>query len=320
MPVYPLSVSAAADLKALLGLMRILKRTGARVLHTHNRWEDALGCAAARLTKVRWVTTLHDRINTDQEGNRDLSRKASLYGAILRRADLVLANSRATAADAVAEAGLDAARVVPITNGQDLSRLEGVVADASLLPAAACRVGLFARVRGTALQKKGIPEYVEAAASALRGGAEASFFLVGGTDGAGEEAGRLAREAGIPPERWRSVGWVQDARPLMAASDVVVCPSRFEGLPRALLEAMGLGRAVAGTAVDGIAELVRDGVDGLLVPARDPEALGRAIARLAGDPALRSRLGEAAGRRVREDYGAGKMAREHEEAYGRLGE
>jgi len=106
----------------------------------------------------------------------------------------------------------------------------------------------------------------------------------------------------------------------MAATDVVVCPSRFEGLPRALLEAMGLGRAVVGTAVDGIAELIRDGVDGLLVPARDPEALAGAIARLVADPALRARLGDAAARRVREDYGAARMAREHEAAYLRLGE
>jgi len=62
------------------------------------------------------------------------------------------------------------------------------------------------------------------------------------------------------------------------------------------------------------ADLIRDGVDGLLVPARDPEALARLVA----DPGLRGRLGEAAAKRVREDYGAGRMAREDEEAYGRM--
>ncbi|MEK6591727.1 MAG: glycosyltransferase, partial [Pseudomonadota bacterium] len=96
-------------------------------------------------------------------------------------------------------------------------------------------------------------------------------------------------------------------------------PSRFEGLPRSLMEAMGLGRPVVGTAVDGIAEIVEDGVSGLLVPPRDPGALAAAVLKLAGDPGLRERLGKAAALRVRERYGAARMAREHEAAYLRLG-
>lgn len=313
-PVHPLSIRSGTDLGGAFRLAAILRETGAGILHTHNRWEDGLGAALRRLRPgLRWITTLHDRFNMDQEGNRVRTLRARLYARLLRGADLVLANSRMTAEDAVGEAGLDPARVRPITNGQDLSRLEGVRPDPSLLPQASCRVGLVARVRGVAIQKKGVPEFLEAAAIVLKEGGDASFTVLGGDEAAIHEMNRLA--AGLPASRWRALPFSGDPRPLMAALDVLVCPSRFEGLPRSLMEAMGMGRAVVGTAVDGIAEIVEDGVSGLLVPPRDPQALARAILRLAKDPETRALLGRAAAARVRDRYGAARMAREHEEAY-----
>ncbi len=322
--VYPLSIRRATDLAAGWRLKHLLQSTGADILHTHNRWEDGLAFLLKELTHgMTWVTTLHDRLNMDQEGIRVRTLKGRLYCRMLRRADLVLANSRATARDAVEEAGLDPARVVAITNGQDLGRLEGVSPARELLasgkvPAQACRVGLFARVRGAAIQKKGIPEFIDAAARVLRAGVDASFTLVGADAGAIEAADRMLGRGLFTVDSWRAIGFLEDARPLMKACDIVVCPSRFEGLPRSLMESMGLGRAVVGTAVDGIAEIIQDGENGLLVPPQDPLALSEAILRLAGDPALRVRLGEAAARRVRDRYGAALMAREHEEAYQRL--
>ncbi|GEM_PF-742980 len=322
--VHPLRIRGGADLLGLWRLKRILQETQADILHTHNRWEDALGYALTKLVdNLCWVTTLHDHLNMDQQGLRVRTLKGRLYCALLRRARLVMANSRATTQDAIEEARLDPARVLAITNGQDLARLEGVSAAPGLLalgqvPSTAIRVALFARVRGTAIQKKGIPEFVQAAALVLKAGLDASFTLVGADEGAADEVDRIAGHGVFPQDSWKVIHFVEDARPLMKACDIVVCPSRFEGLPRSLMEAMGLGCAVVGTAVDGIAEIIESEKSGLLVPPRDPQALASAIQRLAGDPALRARLGEAAAKRVRSDYGAALMAREHEEAYARL--
>ncbi|HEY3396309.1 MAG TPA: glycosyltransferase [Armatimonadota bacterium] len=83
---------------------------------------------------------------------------------------------------------------------------------------------------------------------------------------------------------------------------VVTEEGRMDGLPVALMEAAAAGLPLVSTAVAGIPELVVDGVTGLLVPQRDPEALAAAIARLLEDEDLRARLGQAARRRVEEEF------------------
>jgi glycosyltransferase involved in cell wall biosynthesis len=75
-----------------------------------------------------------------------------------------------------------------------------------------------------------------------------------------------------------------------------------EGVPRTLIESAAAGRPIITTAMPGCRDVVRDGKEGLLVPAGDIEAAALAIARLAGDPALRARLGAAAHARFLENF------------------
>jgi glycosyltransferase involved in cell wall biosynthesis len=92
------------------------------------------------------------------------------------------------------------------------------------------------------------------------------------------------------------LGWL-DADGVAAAlieADIVVLPSLSEGLPVALLEALGYGKAVVATRVGGIPEIVTHGIDAVLVEPGNADALARAIAELAADPARRGRLGRAA--------------------------
>jgi glycosyltransferase involved in cell wall biosynthesis len=90
-------------------------------------------------------------------------------------------------------------------------------------------------------------------------------------------------------------GYVADLDPYWRAADVFVLPSYAEGSGSlSLLEAMRHGKASVASNVDGLPEDVTDGRDGLLVPPRDAAALARALERLAGDAALRGRLGAAA--------------------------
>lgn len=114
---------------------------------------------------------------------------------------------------------------------------------------------------------------------------------------------RLATRLGIIG-RVRFLGWREDVPSLLAAADLLVCPSLHEPLGNVVIEAWSAGLPVVATASDGPAGLIRDGESGILVPlpgTRDggPQALADAIERVCRDPALRARLGKA-GRRAYE--------------------
>ncbi|HEX5911265.1 MAG TPA: glycosyltransferase family 4 protein [Thermoleophilaceae bacterium] len=103
---------------------------------------------------------------------------------------------------------------------------------------------------------------------------------------------RLVEER--PEVTW--LGWLdeQAKADAFAATEVFVLPSRSEGMPNAMLEAMANGRAVVAAEVGGVPDIVTDHEDGLLVPAGDAEALAGAVSELLADGALRARLGTAA--------------------------
>ena len=96
-------------------------------------------------------------------------------------------------------------------------------------------------------------------------------------------------------DRVQLAGWTPRPEAAMLAAGVFVLPSRYEGFPNALLEAMACGLPCLATACDsGPAEILRDGVDGLLVPPGDVEALAEALRQLIADDARRARLGSRA--------------------------
>ncbi|KYG06787.1 glycosyltransferase [Sorangium cellulosum] len=140
--------------------------------------------------------------------------------------------------------------------------------------------------------------------------------------GDGDERDRihgLARELGIHGKEARFLGFRKDVPDLLLAADFFVLPSRDEGLPLAVLEAMARSLPVVVTPVGGVPEVVRSEGHGLLVAVDDPDALAAAIERLARDPALRRRLGEAGHARVRDDFSFEKMTRKYEQLYLGLG-
>ena len=116
----------------------------------------------------------------------------------------------------------------------------------------------------------------------------------------------------------RLLGQRRDARMLLDAADVFVLPSKHEGMPLVLLEAMDAGLPVVATRVIGSAEVVVEGETGLLVRPKDPTALEHALAQLLADPALRARFGTAGRQRFEACFTAGRMARETVEVYERV--
>lgn len=91
-------------------------------------------------------------------------------------------------------------------------------------------------------------------------------------------------------------GWLDDVSSFLAALDVFVLPSRREGMPLAVLEAMAAGLPIVASRVGGIPEALRDGAAGILTPPGDADAIGAALRRLALEDDLASRLGDEAHR------------------------
>ena len=116
----------------------------------------------------------------------------------------------------------------------------------------------------------------------------------------------LAHLLGVS-ERTEFTGWVEEPAERLASCDVLVQPSRSEGLSLVVLEAMFAGRPVVATRVGSTAEAVLHGVTGLLVPPEDPDALGEALRAVCDDPLLRERLGRAARERAASEFDAATM-------------
>ncbi|MFC6389258.1 glycosyltransferase family 4 protein [Methylorubrum zatmanii] len=164
-----------------------------------------------------------------------------------------------------------------------------------LPPAPPLKVAIVARM----LWSKGIDVAVEAVRRARAGGAAVELSLYGAPDPSNR---RAIPEATLRDWSRDGIAWhgpTRDVAGLFAAHHVGALPSRGgEGLPRTLLEAASCGRAILTSDVPGCRDLVRDGIEGLLVPPGDGAALAAALTRLAADPALVARMGEAARARI----------------------
>ena len=151
---------------------------------------------------------------------------------------------------------------------------------------------------GRLLWQKGLAEFVAAARQLRAEGLDARFTIAG--------YGEAGNPDSVPPETlaaWQREGIIdylgqRDDMPQVYADAQIVClPSWREGVPRALIEAAACGRALVASDVPGCREIVQHDLNGLLVPARAPEALAAALRRLLQDAALRQRMG-AAGREL----------------------
>jgi glycosyltransferase involved in cell wall biosynthesis len=230
----------------------------------------------------------------------------------LRRATRVQATSDQIAADLL-EFGIPRNRIMRIPNGLDtahfLERTEKdrVAARLALgLPADRVIVlyaGRFAR-------RKGVPDLLDTwtVASRLQ---DAVLVLVG--------THAYAADDPIGPvevgERVILRDRTDDIREYYRAADIFVLPSHGEGMSNALLEAMACGLAVVATRVGAAPEMIRDGIDGLLVEPEDRLGLGVALSRVVQDPGLRKRIGHAAASTARDRYGIESVVAAIERAY-----
>lgn len=136
---------------------------------------------------------------------------------------------------------------------------------------------------------------------------------IAGEGGERADLEALIRELDLDP-CVKLVGWKDDVAGFLATGDLFAFPSHQEGFPLTLLEAMAVGLPAVATEIDGPVEMLKEGINGRLVPDDDPDRLGEALGELISDRATARRLGAAARELVLKDYSPDALARRLEAA------
>ncbi len=288
---------------------RLLRRERCTVLHAHDFKTDVLGPFLARAVPgLRLLATAHG-------WSRPMGAAHRLYNFLdrraLRRYPAVLAVSGDTAAR-LRGFGVRAERLVVVPNAIDVEVWRPPESPAAPLPGFAPGRRVVGTVGRLSIDKD-VDGLLAAFARLAPEFADVDLAVLG--DGPERERlAALAASLGLTA-RVRFLGHVGDARAAYAAMEVFVLSSRTEGLPNTLLEAMAMGRPVAASAVGGVPEVVRDGTDGILVPAGDVDALAAALRRLLTDPAGAEAMGRRARERVVARFAFADRVRRMEEIY-----
>lgn len=295
-------------LRFFLHLCWVLYRQKIQIVHTNSYVPGNYARLAAAALRVPVIID-------HWHGFSHFSRKRRYICRWLGRVtDLSLAVSRGVRDYIIERCSLDPAKVRVVPNGVDVARLRQhrprteVRRELGLTPKTRV-VGLVARLDHWG---KGHREFFTALA-ALPEGYPVEALIIGGGRREAEIKG-LTAELGLAG-RVHFLGQRDDIPDLLAALDIFVLPSHSEGVSLALLEAMAAGLPVIATAVGGLPEVVTDGDNGLLIPAKEPQALAAALERLLADPDFGNKLGENARRQVETNFSLDRLGREINEIY-----
>lgn len=287
-PVVVFGHRARIDPYLLGGLIRWLRRERPGVVHTHLFLADSYGRLAARLAGVPAVfSTVHNIVGP----GRGLLRRVLHQG--LARWSTAVVGCGDEIAQSLVESGLPRARVVSIPNGIDLLRFGGVDGDGVRqefgVAAGRSLIGVVGRLH----RQKGHDVLLHALAGMSAAERERLACLVIGTGELDGELRGLSASLGLDA-CVIFTGMRTDVPRLVAGLDLFLMPSRWEGLPIALLEAMASRKAVLCSRVGSIPGVVRDGENGALIDTEDPVALRNGIQRLLAQPAVREEYGRRA--------------------------
>jgi glycosyltransferase involved in cell wall biosynthesis len=312
-------ISPVRDVLAVWRLAQVIRRERPAILHTHTAKAGAVGRMAALVAGNARppivVHTFHGHVLRGYFGplrtfgfrllERWLARSTTALIAVSPevRDDLVALGVAPREKFTVVRLGIELEQRVDDVNGRDETRrVLGIGPDRFT-------VGWIGRM--TAVKRTGD---VLLAFKRLRDrGVDATLCLVG--DGPErDQVERRAHELGI----MRStlfLGYQEDVAPFYAAFDAMILPSGNEGTPVSAIEALAAGRPVVATRVGGVPDVVRDGEDGFLVDRGAVDELAGALARLAEDPALRKRMGEAGRERVLPRYAVERLVDDVDRLY-----
>jgi glycosyltransferase involved in cell wall biosynthesis len=301
----PLAIRNDLDLLAALRLRRLIAAENPHVLHFHTSRAHAMSLWLGRHSRRRAVVTrrmdypLRRGLRTELLYNRAVAAVVAISEDVRRR--------------------LLAAGVRP----ERISLIHSAVEPSPEPPGPAARSGARARLGLSdeatigivaALERRKGHDVLLRALARLREAVPRACCLVCGDGSERASLERLADELGVRG-LVRFLGEQRQIADVLAALDVFVQPSRYEGLGVAVLEAMAAGLPVVASRVGGIPEAVQEGKTGLLVAKEEPEALAAAIAELLQDPARAARMGAEGRRRVLAEFSMEAMADRYERLY-----
>jgi glycosyltransferase involved in cell wall biosynthesis len=300
---FAVDMRGALDFPALFKLRRLMREFRADIVNTHSGRDTQLAGMAARSMgsqRPRIVRTRHLAL--------PITSKIS-YSVL---PDQVVTVSRFVGEYLVA-AGVPRTQITVVPTGIDVALYSspepGRLREELGLGAEAVLVGTVAILR----KKKGHIEIIEAARRVIERFPNTHFVFAGD----GPQADNLRRrigELGLEG-RIHLLGLRRDVINILKSLDLFVLPTYQEALGTAFIEAGATGCPVIGTAVDGVPEVVQDGVNGLLVPAKDSEALAEALLTMLADPARRHAMGSEGARLMAESFSRAAMAAGMEKLY-----
>lgn len=300
-----------AFLRAVRSLKSVVREWQPHVVHSHLWAADMIAAAALTPSAIRHVVHIHDVwvLLRSTTWRRKLRR--AVYGVLMRgsRARFI-ACAESVKSDFARGLHFQPSRIEVIQNGLESSWLRHEPGRAPSTDR--FDIGYAARLQSG----KGQHVLIEAFAKVAKAIPHARLLLAG--EGSQREAYReSARSLGIQ-DRVVFLGRVREMQPFYDGLDVYACPSFSEGLPMSILEAMARGLPVVATQVGGIPEIMADGVNGILVPPGNPDAMAEALIALASDPERRGALGRAAQARIREHFLADRVIEKLHHYYERI--
>jgi len=314
-PCLRAEIAPVSDLRALRRLTGLLAELAPDVAHTHCSKAGALGRVAARRAGIgRIVHTYH---GFGFHEFQSAARRRALI-AVERRlgriTDVGLCVGTGVAVEAIRRGLLAPERVRTIAVPVQRSDRRAAAPRGQARMDARARLGVpegrqLVGAVGRLTYQKAPEDFIAAIAALDRPGVTGVWI------GDGELAGRVAALARTAGPDIMLAGDRSDVAELLPALDVFALPSRYEGLPMAVAEAMACGVPVAATAVNAVADLVEPGVTGLLVPPQRPELMAAAIGYLLDSPAAAARMAAAGQARIGARYSAAGLSAALTEAY-----
>lgn len=293
--------SSVWDFRDAAAFVAVLRLERIAVVHSHLFVGSMFASPLARLAGVPAVVeTFH--LPEVWRLDKPLKRSFWLDRQVARCVDRYIAVSAAAARHLAAHKRIPAHKVRTIRNGRDLARFRPP--SAAETAAARARLGVGGApvvvVVGRLEPQKGHALMIRAAQILVRSLPSLRVIFVGGGSLEGElkarcESAGLARAISF-------AGYRPDPEAVLAAADVAVLPSRYEGLPLAAIEALAMARPLVATDVEGTREVVVDGHSGLLVPPGDAAALARAVERLLRLPLAAQQLAARGRRRAERQF------------------
>lgn len=290
--VLELDMRGKFDWRAIRQLARHLRKEAVQVVDTHSGIDSWIGGLAAKLAGTPvLVRTRHL--------NNPL-RRSWLNFVHYLPARIVTCGEN-TRAQLVGQCGFPAEQITSIPTGIDFSRFTpshprhpvrqalGIGENDFLV----LMVGILRSVKRHEIAMQAFRHFLERQPDA--------WLVLAGEGPMREGLEKLAAQLGIA-DRMKFLGHREDIPDLLAAADTLLLTSRSEGVPQAVTQALGLGVSVVATAVGGVPELVIHEETGLLVPPENPEATAAALARLADNPTLAAKLGEAGRRHALDNF------------------